>query len=91
MENQEQGIIADDDIDIQTTSLNIPSNFQAENLRDKSQSSILINYSSNILDKFALTEANIFDSFAHKIEHSQSQDIAKIGTELGKRIDTIKE
>ena len=47
-----KGIIADEDIDIQTTSLNIPLDFQAENPRDSSQSGIKINFFSNILDQF---------------------------------------
>ena len=43
-----------------------------------------------ILDMFALTKANIFDPFADKIDQSQSLNIAKVGTEMGKRIFTIR-
>lgn len=42
-----------------------------------------------ILDMFALTKANIFDPFANKIDQSQYLNIAKVGTELGKRIFTF--
>lgn len=38
---------------------------------------------------FALTKANIFDPFANKIDQSQYLNIAKVGTELGKRIFTF--
>ena len=47
-----KGIIADENTDIQTISLNIPLEFQAENPRDSSQSGIKINFFSNILDQF---------------------------------------
>ena len=44
-----KGTIAEKDIGIQTTALKIPADFQAENPRDNSQSSITMNCFSNIL------------------------------------------
>ena len=48
-----KGIIADEDIDIQTKSLTILSVFEADNHRDNATRNILISCFSNILNTFS--------------------------------------
>ena len=48
-----KGIIADEDIDIQTKSLTILSAFQADNHRDNSKRNIMISCLSNIFNTFS--------------------------------------
>ena len=66
-----------------------PSRHSEREYWDNSQPSIIMNCLRIILDMFALTKANIFDPFANKIDQSQYLNIAKVGTELGKRIFTF--
>ena len=83
-------------------SLKTPSNFYSpsnlqpqESCQDRSMQDIDVNLLttcfSNILEKFTAKQANIMGNFAEVLAESQSKNMKRISTEIGKQLNSFNE
>ena len=68
-----------------------PSKLQPQESCQDFDGNLLTTYSSNILNKFTVKQANIMGNFAEVLRENQSKNINRISTEIGKHLNSFNE